>query len=47
VSALHAALRGDSTGTLRASAVLTGFALVSGAVAAARVSRGAARSARM
>jgi hypothetical protein len=45
VSALHAALGGDAAGTLRACAVLAGIAVASGAVAAARVGRGAARSA--
>jgi ABC-2 type transport system permease protein len=47
VSALHAALRGDATGTIRASAVLLGVGLVSGLVAAARADRGAARTASM
>jgi hypothetical protein len=45
VSALKTALSRDGPGTLRASAVLTGFALACGLVAAARVGRGAARSA--
>jgi ABC-2 type transport system permease protein len=47
VSALRAALHGDGTGTLRASAVLAGFALVFALVAALRAGRGAARTARM
>jgi len=45
VSALHAALGGDAAGTLRACAVLAGIAVACGALAAARVGRGAARSA--
>jgi hypothetical protein len=47
VSALRAALHGDGAGTIRASAVLAGFALAFALVAALRASRGAARSARM
>jgi ABC-2 type transport system permease protein len=47
VSALKAALSGSSTGTLRASAVLVGFALGFGVLAAIRAGRGAVRSARM
>jgi ABC-2 type transport system permease protein len=47
VSAMKAALAGGSAGTLRASAVLTGFALAFGLLAAARAGRGAVRSARM
>jgi ABC-2 type transport system permease protein len=45
ISALDAALRGDGAGTIRASAVLAGFALACGVVAAVRASHGAARSA--
>jgi ABC-2 type transport system permease protein len=45
VSALHAALGGDAAGTFRACAVLAGIATACGALAAARVGRGAARSA--
>lgn len=45
VSALHAALGGDAAGTLAACAVLAAVAVVCGAVAAARIGRGAARSA--
>jgi hypothetical protein len=41
------ALSGDGAGTLRASAVLVGFALAFGLVAAARAGRGAVRSARI
>jgi ABC-2 type transport system permease protein len=47
VSALQAALHGDGAATLRACAVLAGFALAFGVLAAARVGRGAVRSARM
>jgi ABC-2 type transport system permease protein len=47
VSALHAALHDDAAATLRACAVLAGFALAFGLLAAARVGRGAVRSARM
>ena len=47
VSALRAALRGDGASTVRACAVLVGFALAFALVAALRASRGAARSARM
>jgi ABC-2 type transport system permease protein len=47
VSALHGALSGDTAGTFRACAVLAAVAAASGAVAAARISRGAARSARL
>jgi ABC-2 type transport system permease protein len=46
-SALRAALRGDSAGTLSASAVLVAFALACGLLAAVRVGRGWSRSARM
>jgi ABC-2 type transport system permease protein len=46
-SALRAALRGDSVGTLSASAVLVAFALACGLLAAVRVGRGWSRSARM
>jgi ABC-2 type transport system permease protein len=46
-AALRAALRGDSAGTLTASLVLLGFALVFGLAAAVRASRGWGRSARM
>jgi ABC-2 type transport system permease protein len=47
VSVLRAALHGDGAGTIRASAVLLGFALSFGAVAALRAGRGSVRSARM
>lgn len=47
VSVLHAALRANGAGTIRASAVLLGFALAFGAVAAVRAGRGSVRSARM
>jgi ABC-2 type transport system permease protein len=45
VSALHSALAGDAAGTLRACAVLGAVAVACGAVAAARIGRGVARSA--
>jgi hypothetical protein len=47
VSALRAALHGDGAGTVRAAAVLLGFALAFGMVAAVRAGRGSVRSARM
>jgi ABC-2 type transport system permease protein len=47
VSVLHAALRGDGAGTMRACGVLAGFALAFSVLAAARGGRGAARSATM
>jgi ABC-2 type transport system permease protein len=47
VSALKAALSGNGAGTLRASAVLVGFALGFGVLAAVRAGRGSVRSARM
>jgi ABC-2 type transport system permease protein len=47
VSAFHAALGTDAAGTIRASAVLLGFALAFGIVAALAAGRVAARSARM
>jgi len=47
VSALQAALRGDGAGTIRAAAVLVGFALAFAVLAAARAGRGSVRSARM
>jgi ABC-2 type transport system permease protein len=47
VSAFHAALGTDMAGTVRASAVLLGFALAFGIVAAISAGRVAARSARM
>jgi ABC-2 type transport system permease protein len=47
VSALHAALAGDSAATIRACVVLFGFALACGLLAALRASRGASRSARI
>jgi ABC-2 type transport system permease protein len=47
VSALRAALGGDTAATLRASVVLAAFALGFGLVAAARAGRGTVRSARM
>jgi len=47
VSAFHAALGTDTAGTLRASAMLLGFALAFGLVAAIAAGRVAARSARM
>jgi ABC-2 type transport system permease protein len=47
VSALTAALHGDGGGTLRACAVLGGFALAFGLLATLRLSRGAARLAAM
>jgi ABC-2 type transport system permease protein len=47
VSALQAALRGDGAGTIRACAVLAGFALAFALVAALRAGRGAARTATM
>jgi ABC-2 type transport system permease protein len=47
VSALQAALRGDTGRTLAASAVLAAFAVAAGLVATARVSRGWGRSARL
>jgi ABC-2 type transport system permease protein len=46
-AALRAALRGDSAGTLSASAALLGFALALGLVAALRARRGWGRLARM
>jgi ABC-2 type transport system permease protein len=47
VSALKDALAGHAPGTLRACAVLIGFAVAFGLLAAVRVGRGAARSTRM
>jgi ABC-2 type transport system permease protein len=47
VSALQAALRGDGPGTIRSCAVLVGFALAFGVLAALRVGHGSVRSARM
>jgi ABC-2 type transport system permease protein len=47
VSALKDALAGHAPGTLRACAVLAGFAVGFGLLAAVRVGRGAARSTRM
>lgn len=47
VSALRAALRGETAGTLTASAVLAGFALAFGLAAVLRARRGWGRSARM
>jgi len=47
VSALKDALAGHAPGTLRAGAVLVGFAVAFGLLAAVRVGRGAARSTRM
>jgi ABC-2 type transport system permease protein len=47
VSVLRAALHGDGVGTIRDAAVLLGFALTFGAVAAVRAGRGSVRSARM
>jgi ABC-2 type transport system permease protein len=47
VSALKDALAGHAPGTLRACAVLVGFAIAFGALAAVRAGRGAARSTRM
>jgi len=47
VSALKAALSGSGAGTLRAAAVLVGFALGFGALAAVRAGRGSVRSARL
>ena len=47
VSALQTALRGDDAGTIRASAVLIGFALAFGVLAAVRAGRGSVRSVRM
>jgi ABC-2 type transport system permease protein len=47
VSALKGALAGHTLGTLRACAVLAGFALAFALLAAVRASRGAARSTRM
>jgi ABC-2 type transport system permease protein len=47
VSALRDALAGHAPGTLRACAVLAGFAVAFGLLAAVRVGRGAARSTRM
>jgi ABC-2 type transport system permease protein len=47
VSALRAALHGEGAGTVRACAVLIGFAVAFALVAALRAGRSAARSARM
>ena len=47
VSALKAALAGDGAATFRASAVLAGFAVAFGLLAAVRAGRGAVRSTRM
>jgi ABC-2 type transport system permease protein len=47
VSSLKAALAADATGTLRACAVLVGFAAAFGLLAAIRAGRGGARSTRM
>jgi ABC-2 type transport system permease protein len=47
VSAFKAALAADATGTLRACAVLAGFAAAFGLLAAVRAGRSAARSTRM
>jgi ABC-2 type transport system permease protein len=47
VSAFKAALAGHTTGTLRACAVLAGFAVAFGLLAALRAGRGTARSTRM
>lgn len=47
VTALQAALAGDTGRTLAACAVLTGFALAAGLVTVVRVSRGWGRSARL
>jgi ABC-2 type transport system permease protein len=47
VSALKAALAGNTPGTLRACAVLAGIAVAFGLFAAVRAGRGAARSTRM
>lgn len=47
VSALKAALAGDAPGTLRACAVLAGFAAAFGLLAALRAGRGTVRSTRM
>ena len=47
VSALHAALAGDTDRTLTASAVLLGFALAAAAAAALRLTRTTGRSARL
>jgi ABC-2 type transport system permease protein len=47
VSVLHAALRGDGAGTIRACGVLAAFALAFSVLAAMRAGRGAARSATM
>jgi ABC-2 type transport system permease protein len=47
VSALKAALAGNTPGTLRAGAVLAGIAVAFGLFAAVRAGRSAARSTRM
>ncbi len=47
MSSLHAALRGDAARTLTGCAVLLGFGLAFGLLAALRLRRGSGRSARL